>query len=332
MKGNIPNKQDIILLLEDLLKKYPPTLLSPVISSLLQDISDHAIKAYQEIIGEYPELLSYNTFIRIYQPHRTASQIVDDILSPPTLSKKMRRERSSERGLSPTNNLLLDAERILSHPDQLIEKYKCTISKNKFSSLLVTAHKLKDAGKSIDPYFVEHCYPDNIRELIAYSLYVIYEVGIMFRGELYKAYDDKTKTIKKMPETDEYYRDAQKLKVTLRGKQIKKDTIMQDAEEYRAYLMGSPHESDRDRRFYEAKRFRYLTVLVIKINELLRKEIIEPSKAASSPPRSKSKDNYSFSIDDYLNKAMNIPRQIYGVAILELPSLKLSAKGSSTQS
>ena len=104
--------------------------------------------------------------------------------------------------------------------------------------------------------------------MIAYSLYVIYEVGIMFRGELYEAYDDKTKTIKKMPETDEYYRDAQKLKVTLRGKQIKKDTIMQDADEYRAYLMGNPHESHRDRRFYEEKRFRYLTVLIVKINKL----------------------------------------------------------------
>jgi hypothetical protein len=68
----------------------------------------------------------------------------------------------------------------------------------------------------------------------------------------------------------------------------------------------------------------------VKINNFLQNEVTElPKKTASL--RSKSKDNYSFSVDSYLDKAMNIPRQIYGVAILELPPLKSSAKSHSTK-
>ena len=310
-------------MLEDLLEKYPPTLPSSVSSK-------NIIIAYQELIGEYPELLLFPSFARIYLPYKTASRIADDILSQAPLSKKMRRERSKERGLSHTNNLLLDAERILSHPDELIKRYKCTISKNKFRTLLLIAHKRKEAGESIDHFFIEHHYADNLRKLIAYSLYVIYEVGIMFREELYKDYKEKTKTIKKMPEADEYYQYAQKLKVPIRGKQTKRATIVQDAKDYRKNLTGILYDSDRDRHFYQAKRFRYLTVLVIEINNFFKKDIEEPPKEASYL-RNKSKDNYRFSVDNYLNEAMNTPRPTRGVMLIDLPSIKLSAKGHCTQ-
>jgi hypothetical protein len=133
-----------------------------------------------------------------------------------------------------------------------------------------------------------------------------------------------------MPETDEHYRDAQKLKVDTKGKQTKKDSIIKDAQEFRKYIMSGSTAGNPDRHFYEAKRFRYLTVLVAEINEFFKKVIIEPPKAASSLRR-KSKDNYRFSVDDYINKAMSTTRPIHGVGIITLPSIKLSAKGNCAQ-
>jgi hypothetical protein len=94
LRKNIPDRQALILLVEDLLTKYPPTLLSPVISPRLLEISDDTIRAYVELNGEYPELLMSDSFLRIYLPQKTASQIADEILSPETRSKKKKREQN----------------------------------------------------------------------------------------------------------------------------------------------------------------------------------------------------------------------------------------------
>ena len=212
--------------------------------------------------------------------------------------------------------------------DEVIKKYKCTVGKVKFHSLLRIAHRRKETGESVDQFFIKHRYADDIRKLIAYSLYVIYEASILFRTELYKEYTEKSKSVKKMPETDVYYQDAQKLKVTIRGKQTKKDTIIKDAKDYRAYIRDTSSVSNRDRHFYEAKRFRYLTVLVVKINNFFKEEVKEPKNKVSSL-QGNGKDTSSFSIDHYLNKAMNTQRPIYGVMLINLPSLKSSIKGSS---
>jgi hypothetical protein len=88
LRKNIPDRQALILLLDDLLKKYPPAPLSLEISLRLLEISDNTINAYKILNDEYPELLLSDLFIRIYLPHKTASQIADEILSPETRGKK----------------------------------------------------------------------------------------------------------------------------------------------------------------------------------------------------------------------------------------------------
>ena len=232
----MPRRQALVIFIEHLLKKYPPTFLPHV-------EKDNSVKAYQELIGEYPELLLSSLFFKIYQSNKTAAQITDEILSPNILKQKKKREedrkpRSRERGLSLSNKVLLDADRIINHPGELIERYKCTIDEDEFNSLLQIAHGRMETGASIDRFFSMYDYSDQVRKLIAHSLHVIYEVGILFRTELYKSYAEKSKTVKKMPETDVYYHDAQKLKTPLRGKQTLRDTVRKDAEEYRKYLMS----------------------------------------------------------------------------------------------
>ena len=333
MNQNIPDRQEFILLLEDLLEKYPPTPLPFVTTPLLVEISDNTIKAFKEIIDEYPELLLFESFKRIYLPQKTSGQIADKILSPETLNKKKKKEqnkeRSNERGLSNSNKILLEAETIISRPDELIERYQCQIDKIQFHSLLIIAYRLRESGKSIDDYFTKQHYADDIRKLIAHSLYIIYEVGIMFREELYKTYEDKTKTIKKIPETDEYYKDAQKLKIVIRGKQTKRDTIINDAEEYREYIMNGSPGILRNRRFYEEKRFRYMAVLVVRINDFFQKEVKE-SKKESSSLRNKRQDTSRFSIDSYINEAINKPRPIHGVMLITLPAVSIKANCTQT--
>jgi hypothetical protein len=94
LRKNIPpDRQALVLLLEDLLTKYPPILLSPVTSPRLLKISDDTIKAYTELIGKYQGLLPSDSFIRIYLSQKTASQIADEILSPETRSKKKKLNR-----------------------------------------------------------------------------------------------------------------------------------------------------------------------------------------------------------------------------------------------
>jgi hypothetical protein len=88
LRKNIPDRQTLILLLDDLLRKYPPAPLSLEISPRLLEISGNTIKAYKILNDEYLELLLSDSFIRIYLPHKTASQIADEILSPETRSKK----------------------------------------------------------------------------------------------------------------------------------------------------------------------------------------------------------------------------------------------------
>lgn len=325
MRKTTPSKQELVAFLEDIIKKYPPTLLSYVTTG-----KDSSVMAYQELIGEYSGLLFDYLFFRIYQPHKTAAQIADEILSPEIVYAKKKRERSRERGRSRSNKILLEADRIIFRPAKLIETQQCAISKNKFHSLLIIAHRLREKGHSIDHFFAEHHYADDIRKLIAHCLCVIYEANMMFRNELYRAYGDKAKTIKKMPETDEYYRDAQKLKGAMRGKQVTKNAIEKDAKEYREYLMSGPSDGYYDRRFYDVKGFRFLTWLIIKINNFFRKDVQEPKKAKSSPHGS-SNATFRFSIDNYIDAAMKKPKPIYGVGIMALPAIKISMKGHVTQ-
>ena len=135
----MPNRQELIDLLDDLLNKYPPTYL-PNVTNLLLEISDNTKRAYQKLIDEYPELLLFESFCRIYLPQKTAAQIADKILSPEILNAKKKKEPNSqrrmERGFSPSNKILAEAEAIISHPDEIIKKYKCKISKIEFHSLL----------------------------------------------------------------------------------------------------------------------------------------------------------------------------------------------------
>jgi len=317
LKRSKPDRQELISLIKDLLNKYPP--------SIIPSNNDNTVKAYKEVINEFSELLLFISFSRIYLPNKTAEQIADEILYPEKHNKKRRRER----GFSSSNKILLDAESIISCPHKLFRKYKCKIDEVEFQSLMIIAHRLRESGKSIDDYFTKHQHAKNVRKLIAHGLYVIYEMGIMFREELYQAYEVRTKTIKKMPETEAYYKDAQKLKVAIKGRQTIKNTISKDAEEYRRYLISGPRGIKRDRHFYEDKRFRYMTILIAKINDYFKKDVTVRKNTPASL-RTIRKNISPFSIDGYINAGINKPRPIHSVMLLTLPALSCNAKASQT--
>jgi len=89
-------------------------------------------------------------------------------------------------------------------------------------------------------------------------------------------------------------------------------------------------ESSRDRLFYEEKKFRYMTVLIARLNELFREDVKVP-KNTPSPLRDKRKNNSRFFIDSYINEAINKPRPIYGILLIDVPAIEASIKVDCTK-
>jgi hypothetical protein len=158
-----------------------------------------------------------------------------------------------------------------------------------------------------------------VRRCIAESLGFLYETNILFRSELYRQYQEKSKTIKKMPDSEEYYNDALKLvTITKGGKQITKTSIEQGVQDFRNYIMNKSVTRKPDKELYDTKRFRYLAYLVIGISSLFNKTV--PSSGDKKTPEKKNVDR-SFSIDQYLDGLMSQPRNTYAVLSLSLPML-----------
>ena len=240
-------------------------------------------------------------------------------------------ERTSERGISKENKFLLDTDNLLSNLDEVIEKYNANIKPPKLKKLLAISDYLRSNKKSIDGFIVNQGYDNNVKKLIAHILSIFYEVGIMFREKLYRQYRVKGKTVAKMPETGVYYDDVmRRLRIENKskyGRKITKEGIFKDYKLFRDYLQSEKHKQfERDRAFYDVKRFRYLLHLIIKIHKILGVKISEVRKRRlldlkPAPRRT------TFSIDKYLDKALFRRRPIYGVGIFRPPVPKIKGTG-----
>ncbi len=298
-----PDRDVLIETLDEIVKRYPPNFFATV------ENADHDIKtAFRELIGQHEEVIQYPNFLQIYVPGKTTSQIADDILQP---------RRKKPRSISKENKILFNVDNILNNPEAVTDKYQVDIDKQTFCGFLRMANNLRTYEKSLDEYFSD--LSDKKRTCIAESLGCLYETNIFFRTELYKKYQDKAKTAKKMPELEEYHSDAHKL-VTMKkgGKQITQKSIEQDIQEFRDYLIHEDVSRKADKELYDVKRFRYLAYLIIEIGNFFNKG---PKKLAGKKISKRNEGNVNFSIDRYLDDLMSQARDTYAVLSVTLPLL-----------
>lgn len=310
-------RSGLITTIDKIISKYPPRFSGP------EDTEKDTKLAFRALIDEHPEAMSYGSFIRIYTPGRTAEQIADEILDPQD-PPESGIPRQGGRGLSSENRLLLDVDTLLHDPAGYTSKVGFDVDTPDLYSLLKVTHQLRTKAESIDRWLDEQGYPDTMKQLIARALCSLYEVNILFRTELYKAYGEKAKTVRKVPESGPYHQDSFRLNIPAKGgKAITKESVDKDALEFRRYLhQGTTRRRAgfRDRKFYDRKRFRYLIYTVVKIQGLLGHEGDEfrgkPLLDSSHEPVA-----LSFSVDEHLDKALWKPRKNYAVIMGTLPPL-----------
>lgn len=298
-----PDREVLIETLGVIIKKHPPNFSATV------ENADHDIKAaFRGLIDQHAEVIQYAEFLEIYVPGKTISQIADAILRP---------RRRKPRGISKENKVLFNVDNILNNPEAVTDNYEVDIDRQTFRKLLRTANNLRTHEKSLDEYFSD--LSDKKRACIAESLGCLYETNILFRTELYKKYQGKAKTVKKMPELEEYHSDAHKLvTMTKGGKQITQKSIEQDIQEFRDYLIHEDVLRKADKELYDVKRFRYLAYLIIEIGNFFNKE---PKKLAGKKISKRKEGDGIFSIDRYLDDLMSQPRDTYAVLSVALPML-----------
>ncbi len=292
-----PDRDALIETLDVIVQKHPP------------EFSYDCNMAFRMLIDQYPEIMLYKEFLLIYTPGNNIWQMADEILKP--------KRRQRERGLSKENKILLHVDNILNNPEAVTDNYEVDIDRRTFRKLLRVANNLRTHEKSLDEYFSD--LSDKERICMAESLGCLYETNILFRTELYKKYQGKAKTVKKMPELEEYHSDAHKLVTTTKGgKQITEKSIEQDIQEFRDYLIHEDVSRKADKELYDVKRFRYLAYLIIEIGNFFKKE---PKKLAGKKISKRKRGDGTFSIDRYLDDLMSQPRDTYAVLSVALPML-----------
>ena len=242
------------------------------------------------------------------------------------------KKRGKERGFGEKNTLLLNADKFLFSPREVIKPHKVKVSKEELFSFLRITFYLQKQGLSVDGFFDTHGYSDNVKRLIAEGFNTFFEVGTMFRRDLYKDYDRKGKIIEKMPETGPYYMDVIRFNIGGRkshlGKKPVRKTIDKDIKSFKSYLLSGNFRGRRNRAFY-AKRFRYMAYLIDKISSIIDVDMNEEekNKVLNLKPVEGSKE---FSMDKTINDTVWKPRDSYMVASLPLQppiiSLSISSK------
>ena len=310
-----PNEEELIETLEKISNSYPPRF-----------SSSNVTIAFRALVDKYPEITLYYNFTQIYKPGRSLEQMAHDILA------REREKRRKERGFGEKNMLLLNANKFLFSPREVIKAHKVKVSKEELFSFLRITFYLQKQGLSVDGFFDTHGYPDDVKRLIAEGFNTFFEVGTMFRRDLYKDYERKGKIIEKMPETGPYYMDVIRFNIGGRkshlGKKPARKTIDQDIKSFKSYLLSGNFRGRRNRAFY-AKRFRYVAYLIDKISSIIDVDMNEEekNKVSNLKPVEGSK---GFSMDKTINDTVWKPRDSYMVASLPLQppiiSLSISSK------
>jgi hypothetical protein len=310
-----PSKEELVETLELISKSDPPKF-----SSSLSDVA----MPFRKFNDKHPQLTTHLNFFKIYTPGKSSGQMADEI--------RGHKKRGKERGFGEKNTLLLNADKFLFSPREVIKPHKVKVSKEELFSFLRITFYLQKQGLSVDGFFDTHGYPDNVKRLIAEGFNTFFEVGTMFRRDLYKDYERKGKIIEKMPETGPYYMDVIRFNIGGRkshlGKKPVRKTIDQDIKSFKSYLLSGNFRGRRNRAFY-AKRFRYMAYLIDKISSIIDVDMNEEekNKVSNLKPVEGSK---GFSMDKTINDTVWKPRDSYMVASLPLQppiiSLSISSK------
>lgn len=298
-----PDKHTLTDLMIEIIKQYPPEI------STLGYVHNNLRMAFLGLIEEYPEIVTHKEFLSIYISGKMPWQMADDLLKP--------KRRNRERGDGQEDRMLLNVHNILNNPEAVTDNYGVSIDRRTFHRLLRTADNLRTHGKPLDEYLAD--LSDKEKICIAESLGCCYEMYILFRTKLYKKYQDKAKTVKKIPELEEYYSDAHKLATTAKGgKQITKTSIEQDIQDFKDYLTCENIPRRPIKELYDVKRFRYLADLVIELAKFFSEE---PENVGRKEIRKNKNTGSGFSIDQYLDDLTSQPRKNYGVLLLTFPPL-----------
>jgi len=310
-----PSKEELVETLELISKSDPPKF-----SSSLSDVA----MPFRKFNNKHPQLTTHLNFFKIYTPGKSSGQMADEI--------RGHKKRGKERGFGEKNTLLLNADKFLFSPREVIKPHKVKVSKEELFSFLRITFYLQKQGLSVDGFFDTHGYSDNVKRLIAEGFNTFFEVGTMFRRDLYKDYDRKGKIIEKMPETGPYYMDVIRFNIGGRkshlGKKPVRKTIDKDIKSFKSYLLSGNFRGRRNRAFY-AKRFRYMAYLIDKISSIIDVDMNEEekNKVLNLKPVEGSKE---FSMDKTINDTVWKPRDSYMVASLPLQppiiSLSISSK------
>lgn len=254
-------------------KKPSKEELIETLEAIPKSFSSDVKMVFQALVGKYPDITLFRNFEKIFTPGKCLEHTAEEILA--------REKRRKERGFGGINRLLLRADKFLFNPGEVIRAHKARISKETLSSLLRITFSLQNNGLSVDRFFDSHGYSDNVKRLVAEGFTSLYEVGVMFREELYKDYPRKGKTIEKMPATGPYFKDVIRFNVGGRklrqGKKPARKTINEDIESFRAYLLKGNFKGKRNMAFY-AKRFRYIAHLIIGMSSIIDVHIDEEDK------------------------------------------------------
>jgi len=310
-----PNIEELIETLEPISDSYPPKF-----SSSLSDVT----RPFRVLRDKYPEITTHERFLMIYTPGKSLRQMAGEILA--------QGKRKKERGFGEINRLLLRVDKLLFNPGEVIRAHKARISKETLFSLLRITFSLQNNGLSVDTFFDSREYSDHVKRLVAKGFTDLYEVGVMFREELYKDYKRKGKSIGKMPETASYYRDVIRFNIgrgkKYQGKKPARRTIDKDIESFRSYLLNGDYKGQRNKAFYE-KRFRYMAYLIDKMNSIVDISIDEEEKKKVLNPHPVKRPS-SFSMDKVINDTVWKPRDTHSVGHFALPPIIFHGSGSQT--
>ena len=323
------NRQDLIILLNDLVRKWPRT-----ISGTNQE------HAFREIERRYPSLLTYDAFQDIYVPMKGINRIADEIMKAHGLSVRSDSNKIMNlRSVSSDNKIMLEAYKILMRPSQVLWNEQVTMEPGTFHYHLRQAYQRREKGKSVDEYFDEFDCPSEAKKLFARSLVILYKTGLIFRYEWYKNSRERSIVVKLMLASGPYHKDASRFtrNRSIRGRQVTRKQIQNDARLFLKYLTEGASKK-RDKEFYHTKRFRFLTWVISKIESLFnkRRAPINPSKAFAIPENNAGIANYS--IDKRLNSMFKErenkkkKRPVHGVLVADLPSLSLEGVGKTSNS
>lgn len=243
-------EHELVDFIKTLLKKYPPS-------------SDKNIKiAFQELVGRYSEALLFHQWMSIYKEGKSAKEIAKDILNAPKIrvynSDNM--GKGGHRGPSKRWQKIIEAERILFSPQEVLKKFRSELDPYYFLILL------KPSFKEIPA-----CFNNRTVNAFKYS----HEVLISVLKEFMKRYNPRdTKHQQVMDIVDEVYKPKTK------GKKVSRGSFEKAVKEFRSYIYGRSKNKD-----YTTKGFYYIAWLASEIekvlgirDELLKKRCIKEVK------------------------------------------------------